>query len=740
MWFWGSQMRSLFLVLLLTVPTTAGYADEGMWLPDQLPKIDDSLKAAGLETPPENFADLTGKPMGAIVSLGGCSASFVSPEGLVATNHHCAYGTIQFNSTEERNLLKDGFLAATLGDELAAAPGSRVYVTVAAENVTDRILSAVPRGANGASRFAAIEEAEKKLIAECEETPGHRCRVASFFGGAVFRLYSQLEIRDVRLVYAPSSSIGKYGGDVDNWMWPRHTGDFSLYRAYVGADGEPADPSPANVPFRPKHWLRIGTEGVDAGDFMMVVGYPGRTNRYRLASEVEEAIEWTYPQRVAQRSEALDVIDGETADRPDAAIAYAAMTSYVNNSLKNAQGMIAGFAYSESVERKRALEAELADWIAANPERQARWGDVVVKVEEILEEKRAHRARDQELASLKYNQILSAASNAYRLAREREKPDAERKLGYQTRDMRRIRGRIARMARSFDARVDMALLQHNLERYAALPEAERLPVLDQWFGLVGDVDPAKAISETLHGMYAATDLTDSKQRMALLDADRPTLETSYDPFVMLAIAMYDTNLALEAEEEALDGKLLEARPRFMEALLAFQEARDVEIYPDANGTLRVTFGNVRGYEPRDAVVYLPFTTAEGLAAKATGEEPFDAPERLLEAIADADYGPYVPPGLDSPPVNFLSSVDTTGGNSGSATIDDQGRLVGLLFDGNWESMISDWDFLPEVTRSIHVDVRFMLWVMDRIDGAWHLLEEMGVKPAFKPAGSEGEIE
>ena len=727
-------MRTLFLVLLLTVSTTAGYADEGMWLPDQLPIIGDSLKAAGLETQPEKFADLTGEPMGAIVSLGGCSASFVSPEGLVATNHHCAYGTIQYNSTEERNFLKDGFLAVTREDELAAAPGSRVYVTVAVENVTDLILSVVPAGADGASRFAAIEEAEKKLIAECEETPGYRCRVASFFGGTVFRIYSQLEIRDVRLVYAPSSSIGKYGGDVDNWMWPRHTGDFSFFRAYVGADGEPADPSPDNVPFRPKHWLRVSTKGVEDGDFVMVVGYPGRTNRYRLASEVEEAIEWTYPQRVARRSESLEVIDKETADRPEAAIAYAAWTSYINNSLKNAQGMIAGFSYSESVERKRALEAELADWIAESPERQARWGDVVVRVEEILEEKRAHRARDQEISSLKFNQMISAANTAYRLAREREKPDAERKLGYQDRDMRRIRGRIARMARSFDASVDMALLQHNLESYAALPEAERLPELDNWFELDGNANPAKAIAKRLHGMYAATNLADSEQRLALLNADRSTLEASYDPFVKLAVAMYDTNLAMESEDEALEGRLLEARPRFMEALLAFQEARDVEIYADANGTLRVTFGNVRGYEPRDAVVYLPFTSAEGLAAKDTGEEPFDAPAPLLEAIAEADYGPYRLAGFDSVPVNFLSSVDTTGGNSGSATIDDQGRLVGLLFDGNWESMISDWDFLPELTRSIHVDVRYMLWVMDRVDGAWHLLEEMGVEPTFKPAG------
>ncbi len=724
-------MRVMILAVVCTCVSVLGTASEGMWLPEQLPKIGDELRQAGLVTPSEEFADLTGHPMGAIVSLGGCSASFVSPEGLVATNHHCAYGTIQFNSTAERNLLKDGFLAATRQDELPASPGSRVYVTVAAKDVTDVVLAGIPGDADGPARYAAIEQAEKELIAECEKTPGHRCKVAAFHGGLRYRLYSQLEIRDVRLVYAPPSSIGKYGGDVDNWMWPRHTGDFALYRAWVGKDGLPADPAPDNVPFRPEHWLRIGVDGVEEGDFVMVVGYPGRTNRYRLASEVAEAIEWTYPQRVARRTESLEIIDRETADRPEAAIAYAATVSYLNNSLKNAQGMLAGFAYSKSVERKREIEAELAEWIAVDPERQARWGDALTELQAVLDEQSVHRARDQELASLKYNQLVSVANTSYRLARERELPDAERKPGYQDRDVTRIRARVARMARSFDAQVDQARLQRTLEHYAALPDAERLGVMDAWFGLDGTADPATSIAARLDAMYAATSLVDADARMNLLEADRATLEASEDPFVQFAVAMYATNLALEAEDEALEGRLLAARPPFMEAHLAFRQTRGDEIYPDANGTLRVTFGTVHGYVPQDAVMYRPFTTAEGVAAKATDNEPFDAPAELLEAVAARDYGQYASESIGSLPVNFLSSVDTTGGNSGSATLDAEGRLVGLLFDGNWESMISDWDFLPEVTRSIHVDVRYMLWVLDRIDHGWHLLEEMGVEPAFR---------
>ena len=254
-------MRKLTLFLVVTILAVVGFADEGMWTPDQLPAIGAALEAAGLETPPANFADLTGDPMGAIVSLGGCSASFVSPEGLIATNHHCAYGTIQFNSSEDNNLLENGFLAANRADELPAAPGARAFVTLAVDDVTDRIEAAIPDGARGQARFSAVEEAEKTLIADCEKTPGHRCKVSSFHGGVVYRLYDQLEIRDLRLAYAPPSSIGKYGGDIDNWMWPRHTGDFSIYRAWVGPDGEPADPSPDNIPYRPKHWLRIGVDG-----------------------------------------------------------------------------------------------------------------------------------------------------------------------------------------------------------------------------------------------------------------------------------------------------------------------------------------------------------------------------------------------------------------------------------------------------------------------------------------------
>jgi hypothetical protein len=724
------MVRSAVIAGVVCLAAATVTADEGMWLPEQLPDIGGRLEAAGLAIEPGRLADLDAAPMAAIASLGGCSASFVSPRGLVVTNHHCAYGSIQHNSTEDRNLLADGFLAASVADELPASPGSRVYVMLGVSDVTDRVLAAADAATDGAARWQAIERVEKELVAVCEAEPGRRCSVASFHGGLRYRLYERLEIRDVRLVYAPAGAIGKYGGDIDNWMWPRHTGDFAFYRAYVGTDGHPADPDPSNVPYQPSAWLQVGVDGVADGDYVMVPGFPGRTSRYRLSDEVVNAIEWSYPARIDILQDMLGIMSRETEGRPDAALAYAGWDSWMNNSLKNAQGMSAGFARSGSVERKRALEQDLESWIAADPDRTERWSGAVADLRALVAEQQVRQARDLELSYLRRSQLLAAARRAYRLARERELADVERSPGYQDRDLPRLNASQARSRRSFDAQVDRAMFEYMIGRYATLPADDRLPSLDGWFGVGEDGADPDRIAATIDDMYASTALVDHDARMALLEMDRAALEASDDPFVRLAVAMYDDDRRLELEEEALDGRMTEARPRFIAALLAHQEARGTAVYPDANGTLRVTFGNVTGYAPRDAVVYRPFTTAAGVAQKATGESPFDAPPELLEAIAARDYGPYAADGTLA--VNFLSDVDTTGGNSGSATLDAKGRLVGLLFDGNWESLVSDWDFVPEVTRSIHVDVRYMLWVMDRIDGAWNLLEEMGVEPAYRP--------
>ncbi|HSH28207.1 MAG TPA: S46 family peptidase, partial [Wenzhouxiangella sp.] len=292
----------------------AAWAKEGMWTPDQLPQIADDLKETGLELDPDKLDELTAFPMGAVISLGGCSASFVSPEGLVVTNHHCARGSIQYNSTADNNYLEDGFLAEDRDAELPAAPGTRVYVTVAVKDVTDRIRQGINADMSGRSIHDTIEARRKEAVAECEQTAGHRCQVSSFFGGLQYKLIDRLEIQDVRLVYGPADSIGKYGGDIDNWMWPRHTGDFAFYRAYVGPDGQPAAYAEDNVPFKPEHYLKVSAAGLGDGDFVMAAGYPGSTQRYARLAEVLNTFQWRYPRTIELMDGWIDTIEKAAPD------------------------------------------------------------------------------------------------------------------------------------------------------------------------------------------------------------------------------------------------------------------------------------------------------------------------------------------------------------------------------------------------------------------------------------------
>ncbi len=752
-------VRPGVLALMLTGCAVLAAADEGMWMPSQLPELAGQLEAAGLELDAEVLADLSAYPLGAVVSLGGCTASFVSDQGLVVTNHHCAYGSIQHNSTDENNILEKGFLAQTLADELPAAPGSRVLVTTAIEDVTARILAAVPADARGKERFDAIEAAEKALVAQCEAEGGVRCRVSSFYGGLVYQLTTQLEIRDVRLVYAPARAVGKYGGEEDNWMWPRHTGDFAFLRACVGPDGRPADPAPENVPYRPRHWLRVAPEGVAEGDFVMVAGYPGRTNRYQLADEVENSAGWYYPASIRVNRELLEHFERALARYPDARLTLAPTLSGIHNRTKNNEGMLVGFDRVDVVAAKRAFEARLAGWIAADRDRQARYGTVLGELRALIAREQENRERDLYWGIARRWPMLETAATLYRLAQERRKPDLEREPGFQERDLRRIRERMERIATSYDPRVDRLVAADRIKMYATLPAKQRVAAFDQHLGIGpgsaggaqedgrgtarpgvrGETervaDPAavdeETLNRTLDAMYAGTRLNDLATRLAWMDAGAGAFEASDDPFMRLAVALYPTELELENEEKALRGDFQEMRPRLMQAVIAYQRSQGVAVYPDANGTLRVTYGQVAGYQPADAVWYKPFTTLEGILEKDTGVEPFDAPADLLDAIRSGERGPYAPGSLGSVPVDFLSTLDTTGGNSGSPTLNGRGELVGLLFDGAWESLLAGYYYEPERVRSIHVDVRYLLWVMDRVDGAHRLVREMGLEPSFE---------
>ena len=732
-------MMAIGATLLALSGPDAGAA-EGMWQPRQMPSIADRLASAGYAGEPAAIADLGKYPMNAVVSIGGCTASFVSAQGLVATNHHCAYGAIQYNSSGERNLLRDGFLAADRAGELPGDPNLRVFVTDRISDVSAEVIGAI-EGAGGDPRavYDAFESKSKDLVRTCESGGSHRCELYTFHGGLEFNLIRQLQIKDVRLVYAPRSAIGKFGGDVDNWMWPRHTGDFAFLRAYVGKNGKPAVYSRDNVPYRPASWLRVAPAGVAAGDYVMVAGYPGRTNRWRLAEELGDAIGWSMPHMIEDYRSLIETIETATAGRADAAVKYASALAGLNNTGKNFQGQLEGFSRIDGVGSKQAQEKALSEWLAARGDGEGQ--SALAALREALAQSRERRERNYRFGMIapfnlatspRFNRegsLIAAALDLHRLSIERGKPDARRSPGYQARDEMRIRARLQMLERRFDPAADRALLGYRLRRYAALPALQRVAELDAWLGIRGDAPDLNGINARLDAFYAGTRLADAATRMSWLGASPARIESADDTALQLAVALRPAIQRIEAEGKFAAGTDLLLRPRFMRAMIDFQASQGRPVYPDANGTLRVTYGNVVGYSPRDAVQYAPFTTLAGIVEKDTGVAPFDTPKSQLAAIRAGQGRAYAARDLGEVPVNFLADLDITGGNSGSPSLNARGELVGLVFDGNWESVSANWIFNPALTRSIHVDIRYMLWVMDEVDRAEHLIREMGLVPA-----------
>src|SRR3546814_500699 len=580
---------------------------------------------------------------------------------------------------------------------------------------------------DGKARYDAIDARSKALVAECEAPGGLRCNVYNFNGGLEFSLIRQLEIQDVRLVYAPPASIGKYGGDEDNFEWPRHTGDWGFLRAYVGKDGKPAPYSKDNVPFQPESWLTVSQEPLEAGDYVMVTGYPGRTNRYRLADEVNDAIEWEYPMLVDYLGDYLATIDRTTQGDKAAALKYASTIAGLNNTLKLFQGQLDGFAkMDDPVGAKRAREDGLKAWLAGRGDAGKAQTAAIAALEQELAAQRATRERDQWFNGAVGGGLAGVAVQLYRNAIEQAKPDAERESGFQERDAPRMEGRLKSMDKRYDAKVDKAIMALRLQRYASrVPAGQRVPELDEWLGIGAGDKAIPGLDAKLDALYAGSKLGDEATRLQLWKADKAAIDASGDAALQFAAKVMPAILRLEDEDEARSGRIQALRPQFMQAMIDFNASQGKPVYPDANSSLRIALGTVRGYSPRDAVQMEPFTTLAGIVEKDTGVEPFDAPKAELEAIAAGKGAQYRMESLGDVPVNFLSDVDTTGGNSGSPTLNAKGELVGLLFDGNYESLSAGWLFNPELTRSIHVDARYMRWAMDAVDQAERPLEEMG---------------
>ncbi len=683
-------------------------AAEGKWTPAQVLELDRAwLSKQGLEIPPERLWDpKTGEGLlSAVISTGGCSAAFVSSDGLFLTNHHCLFGILQEHSTTANDFITHGFLASGPEGELRSKT-TRVTMPHRFTDVTKDVLAAVPAGADDLARYRAIEGKQKQLVAECERTKGHRCRVAAFDGGLYYQLVDAIEIADVRLVYAPPRSVGEVGGEVDNFAWPRHAGDYAIGRAYVNGE-----------PYRPKYWLPLAKEGVAPGSFVMVMGYPGTTFRAFTAAEMNER-KRNFERRVDLYGEFIRTLEETTAGKPEGEIAVAATLKSLNNSFKNAQGQLQGLERGRLLEKQAEAERAVVAWAAGRPEFRdamtARDG-----LAAMIEQNGATWERDALLAAIPAGaRALSLATTVVRAAIERQKSDAERDPAYMDRELARMADRLEREQKNYFEPADRALFAVFVRRALGLGTKERIASVDAAF------PDAAGVAGRVAALYAGTKVMDASQRRAMFGETPAQLKARRDPLLDLAFTIVPEQIAMRYRQARTLGTISRLRPAWRRAVIA-HAGRPVA--PDANSTLRVTFGHVAGYSPRDAVFYTPQSTLSGMVEKVTGKDPFQAPANVLAAARAREFGRWADPRLKDVPVDFLSDADTTGGNSGSPVVNGKGELVGANFDRVWENVANDFGYNPAVARNVITDVRYVLWNLDRVQHGIWLLRDLGVE-------------
>ncbi|MFL6197263.1 MAG: S46 family peptidase [Thermoanaerobaculia bacterium] len=714
----------MLLTLGLWAVSSGAFAVEGKWTPEQVLQLDAQwLRKQGLEIPPGKLWSREGAGLlDAAVRIDGCSAGFISPQGLLITNHHCAFGILQQHSTPERDLITHGFLARTPAEEL---PGAGIHATIphTMTDVTAEVEAAVPAGADDLARFRAIERKQKEMVAECEKAEHHRCQVASFDGGLRYIRIDSLELPDVRLVYAPPRAVGEYGGEVDNWSWPRHTGDFALLRVYAGPDGQPAPQGESSRAYAPRHFFPVSPKGVEPDGFVMVAGYPGVTFRSYTEAEMRERAERFYPRRAELYRAWMDLMEAASEKSETARIALADRMKGLANNEKNSRGQVAGIRRGNILEKKTASEKEILAWAAKRPEQA---GAVAAhdELERLVAERGGTWDRDFLLNVVKNGaKPLDLALTLARWAGEKAKPDLEREPDYQERNRQRLGERLERDQKRMDPPAEAELLTDTLARFAALPEGSRVAAVDAF--LAGARD-RQAIRPKVEALLAGTKVTDADERKKMFEETEEQLRARKDPLLDLAFSLDRELRALKERDDRFQGAVSRLRPRWQRAVIAHAGQ---PVAPDANGTLRVTFAHVEGYAPRDGVWMKPQTTVAGVVEKHTGEEPFDAPEELLAAAPQAPKSRFADPRLKDVPTCFLADADTTGGNSGSPVLNGRGELVGVNFDRVWENVANDFGFNPDVARNVSVDVRYLLWLLDSAKGdeAKGLLREMGVE-------------
>ncbi len=660
--------------------------------------------------------------MSAVVNLGGGTGSFVSDKGLILTNHHVAFGALQRASDPEHNYLQDGFLAKTFSEEIPA-PGNVARVLISYQEVSDQINKELKEDMSPLERYNAIDLSKKKLVKEAESKgPDLYASIASAYSGNQYYLYVFKNIKDVRIAYAPPRDLGNFGGEVDNWMWPRHTCDFSLFRAYVSPEGLGVDYSPDNVPYEPIAHLKIAKSGVKEGDFTFIMGYPGKTYRNYSTPELVFDIE-LLENSIKERLEYIDFFEKASKKSEAVEIKYAGMLKGLYNGLKNFRGKLEGFTKADLVNVKKETDRQYKKWAQQDKSREENYSNIVDKINTYFEsEYKAFYWKNRAVTSLisyyRGPTVLSQAHLIVRIAIESQKQDMERDFSYQERNMPRLIRRIKLAERRYDPAVDNDYTIFRLNKLADQPE-DRIPGFMK--PMIGEQD---GITSRVTTAFEKTKLTDPEYRLSLIKKSPDELKALNDPLIDLAFEIEKEVSKLRIQRRGINQKLSDMKKIYIKGLLEMHEGR---LASDANSTIRFTYGPVKGYTPRDAIFYEPLTTLKGVIDKDTGEYPFNVPEKIKTLHKEKDFGNYMVPELGDVPTCFLNTTNVTGGNSGSPTLDANGDIAGVVFDMTYESVIGDYYIIPELQRVISVDIRYVLFVTDKFSGASHLIKELDLR-------------
>ncbi|MBN1302125.1 MAG: S46 family peptidase [Melioribacteraceae bacterium] len=715
------KIKRFILTLLLIISTTGMISpelEEGMYPLSEIQKVD--LVKAGLKITPKDIYDPEGISLiDALVKVGGCTGSFVSDQGLIITNHHCAFRAINMASSPENNHLENGFLAADKSNEIPAR-GYKCRITESYEDVSDIILDAVEGVDDLAERKKLISRKMSELGEKYSDKENSiEAQVSEMFAGQSYVLFKYRIIEDVRLVYAPPRAIGEFGGESDNWIWPRHTGDFTFMRAYVAPDGSSAPYAEDNVPFKPKKYLKVNPNGVEEGDFVFILGYPGRTYRHQPS----QFLEWQYNYMLPYVSELyewmIDLIEDVSSGDEAMQLKYASTIKGYANTMKNYKGKIKGIRTIQLIEKKQSEEELLKQFVYNNKELNDKYGMLFDEIENVSQ----NQFKIAE-ALLWFNRfprvsgLMNVGDFLVRSAIEKEKPDEERSFSFRDANIESAKRRVEGSFELLNEDVEFNVLVKMFEDALGFDESNRITAIDEIFN-----DDEFDIEGYVEYLLLNTKLKNKDEFEKLFELTYSELLETSDPLIKLILMLNVQDERLEHEVNRIEGAFSRLMPQLAEVKRIYN---NTSFIPDANGTLRLTYGYVKGYTPADAVYYSPISSLNGVIEKSYMEGDYTLPEKVYELYNQKDFGQFYNKKLGSVPVSILYNLDTTGGNSGSPILNAYGELIGVNFDRAYEATINDYAWNESYSRSIGVDIRYVLWITQKLGGADYILTELGI--------------